>query len=190
MSDQELPPAAFDVTSLRQAINALSRGRRRRRLTLIGFAIAVVILIITLVSLRFGGILVNAVAVFAIGIVGVAVLLAVIVVLPAQLSARSRIEGAEKVRQLRSSAATALRDHLASIGYAVSLSVADDWVAAVEPTVTVPLVHESVIAARRWQPSADDTRIFVEPYLLQGEVASSLPRLPPVAVEEEAPSRL
>lgn len=185
MSDQVLPPAAFDVTALRHAVNALSRARGRRRMSLIGFGVAVVILVIALVSLRVGGVLDDGVTAFAIGVVGVAVLLAAIVVLPAQLDARGRAERLERIRELRASHTSELRDHLASIGYTVPYEVAEDWVAAAEPTSTVALVHDSVIAARRWHPSADDTRIFVEPYLLQGEVASSLPRLPPVPVETE-----
>ena len=108
-------------------------------------------------------------------LVGVILVLVLVVMLPARRAAQ---EG----RRIVSDAARALDDsvdlliaRMAAVGYTVPSEVALDWVSSPEPSATVPLVHDSVIAARWWRPAEGDDRVFVEPYLLQEGRASTLP---------------
>ena len=180
VSPATLPPAAVDVTAYRRAVEELASPAPFQRLALVVFVVAVVLLVAGLATMvrMTGSDAVAAVA--ASGLAGVGVLLALLVVLPAQLAARRRRRLGAAVTTLRHAAAVRIRGRLASIGYTVPLETAREWLDPVQSDATVPLVHDSVIAARLWRPAATDDRVFLEPYLRQGETSSLLPVLPAV----------
>jgi hypothetical protein len=176
-SSGALPPAAFDITGCRKAVDAASTSPKAIRAGLVAFAVATVAVVTTLIFMA-GDTSVDSgdIAAFvAVGIAAVGVLLAVLVILPLQLVTRERRRRLVHASAAVDSTAEALTAHLASIGYTVPLDVVLDWLASPDSTRTVPLVHDSVIAARWWQPAPDDDRVFVEPYLRVGDTASALP---------------
>jgi len=182
MSDRDLPPAAFQITAYRRAFEAATSSSRIVPVGVTAFVIATAALVAALVFLGQGAALSgeSLAAVIAVGIAGTGVLCALFVVLPLQLVTRQRRRLAAEEAARQRATAEALRLHLASIGYNIPLEVAGAWLQSPEPAATVPLVHESVIAARWWQPAEDDERVFVEPYLREGENRSALPVLPPL----------
>ncbi|GAB3131151.1 hypothetical protein [Marisediminicola antarctica] len=186
MSDRDLPPAALEITDYRRALESAANSSRVVPVGVTAFAIATAALVAALVFLGQGTALggESLAAVVAVGIAGTGVLCALFVVLPLQLVTRQRRRQAAEAASRQHAAAEALRLHLASIGYNVPLEVAGDWLQSPEPAATVPLVHDSVIAARWWQPAEHDERVFVEPYLREGENSSTLPVLPPLKPRE------
>ena len=173
-----LPAAAVDITAYRDAAASASRRFRVVPLGLAVFgALTVLLVLILVIAGSTSGTAVPTLV--ALGIAGTGLLLALFVVLPLQLVGRRRraLLGALADRRARTASEVAAR--LASIGYAVPDSVAVRWLEA-DPDAIVPLVHDSVIAARLWQPAPGDERVFVEAYLRQGETISSLPVLPPL----------
>ena len=182
MSDLDLPPAAFEITAYRRALVSAANSSRVVPVGVTAFAIATAALVAALAFISQGGALSgeSLAAVVAVGVAGTGVLGALFVVLPLQLVTRQRRRQAAEAATRQSAASGALRRHLASIGYSIPLEVAGAWLRSPEPEATVPLVHDSVIAARWWQPAEDDERVFVEPYLREGENRSTLPVLPPL----------
>ena len=180
VSPTTLPPAAVDVTAYRRAVEELASPAPFQRLALVVFVVASVLLVAGLAAMVWmTGTTAVAVAV-ASGLAGLGVLLALLVVLPAQLAGRRRRRLGGEAAALRDAAAVGIRSRLASIGYTVPLETASAWLDPVQLDATVPLVHDSVIAARLWRPAATDERVFLEPYLRQGESSSALPVLPAV----------
>lgn len=182
MSDLDLPPAAFEITPVRLAVQEAAAPTRAVPAGLTAFAIAALALIATLLFVGLDtGIAGNGTAVLvAIGVAGTGALFALFVVLPLQVAVRA---GRRRLATARSSveqATSGLRGHLASLGYAIPVEVARDWVSFPESSATVPLVHDSVIAARWWRPAAGDDRVFVEPFVRMGDDLTSLPVLPPL----------
>lgn len=176
----ELPPAALDVSQYRHVVEDLARPAPSVKLGLIAFLIAVVLLLAVLVvtGQSTGPDVLG--ELIASGVVGIGVLLALLVVLPAQLTARRKRRLNHHAASLREAAAAGIRQRLAAIGYTVPRQTALDWLSPTDLDATVPLVHDSVIAARLWRPTLDDDRVFLEPYLRQGSTSSSLPVLPAV----------
>lgn len=174
-----LPPAAFDISRYRIAADLAARRPMIVPVLLVVFVLAVIGVVAGLVVAGGAGAL-NAGTAVAIGVASTGVLLALLVVLPAQLAARRRREHARDASVFRMAAASGLSEHLSSIGYAVPTLITTEWVDSPDSEATVPLVHDSVIAARWWRPAPDDDRIFVEPHLRRGETLSSLPALPPL----------
>jgi hypothetical protein len=188
MSDRDLPPAAFEITGYRRALETAANSSRVVPVGVTAFVIATAALVAALVFLGQDAALrgESLAAVVAVGIAATGVLCALFVVLPLQLVTRQRRRQAAEASARQGAAAEALRLHLASIGYDIPREVAGDWLSSPEPAATVPLVHESVIAARWWQPAEDDERVFVEPYLREGENLSTLPVLPPLRARPSA----
>jgi len=182
MSDRDLPPAAFEITEYRRALEFAAHSSRVVPVGVTAFVVATAALVAALVFLGQGAELrgESLAAVAAVGIAGTGVLCALFVVLPLQLVTRQRRRLAAEAAARQRGAAEALRIHLASIGYRIPLEVAGAWLVSPESAETVPLVHDSVIAARWWQPAEDDERVFVEPYLREAENSSTLPVLPPL----------
>ncbi|WP_165064058.1 hypothetical protein [Marisediminicola senii] len=182
-SSPALPPAAVEVTDYRRRLDASASRAPIVAIGLVAFAVASVALVATLslVGPDWFPAEEGIALLVAMGIAGVGVLLALCVILPAQLVRRDLRRRVDDVEGALTAAAAQLRSHLASIGYEIPVSVALDWVASPQATATVPLVHDSVIAARWWRPGEGDDRVFVEPYLQQGDEASALPVLPPLA---------
>ncbi|MEY2849121.1 MAG: hypothetical protein RI885_1788 [Actinomycetota bacterium] len=184
-----LPPAAFDITRYRRAAELADERPRFVPLLFVVFLVAAVTILALLVaavsagssrSARGSAAVADPVALVALGVVGLGVLLALLVILPAQIAGRRRRARRREADVFRMAAASGLSDHLASIGYAAPTLVTAEWVTSPDSTAVVPLVHDSVIASRWWRPSAEDRRVFVEPYLRRGETLSSLPALPPL----------
>ncbi len=174
-----LPPAAFEITRYRRAMELAALRPRIVPILLIVFVVAAAAFIVGLVVLGMRAV-VDVPSLLGLGVAGTGVLLALLVVTPSHLAAQRRREHGREAAVFRMAAASGLSEHLASIGYAAPVLVTGEWVDDPHSTATVPLVHDSVIAARWWIPTANDTRVFVEPYLLQGETRSSLPALPPL----------
>ena len=105
---------------------------------------------------------------------------ALIFVVPTQLARRRSAAAADDVAGVVDDAVDRVIRQLASIGYAVPPEVAFDWVTSPDPSATVPLVHDSVIAARWWRPAERDDRVFVEAIVRREGVDSALPVLPPL----------
>jgi len=182
MSDLDLPPAAFEITPVRVAVEEASAPTRAVPAGITAFAIAALALIAALLFVgQDTGIAGNGTAaIVAIGIAGTGALFALFVVLPLQVATRARRRRLATARRGLESATSGLRGHLASIGYAIPNEVARDWVSFPESAETVPLVHDSVIAARWWRPVSGDDRVFVEPFVRSGDDLTSLPVLPPL----------
>ena len=177
-----LPPAAFEITDYRHALDLVRAPRVsvRRALTILALSISLFIALLVLAAAAgvAGGFAGAGVAGYlAVGIVGCGVLLALVGIRPAQLRQRRLTRQVAIAEFLAVDTAEALRLHLSSIGYAVDLAVTSLWIASPESDATVPLVHDSVIASRWWYPAAGDDRVFVEPHLVQGGSRSSLPAL-------------
>lgn len=180
-----LPAAAVEITAVTRAALDSARPARIIPIGIVAFVVGVLALGAALVIA--GGATVGAAdagTLVAVGIAGTGALFALFVVLPMQLVARRRAESARADAARRDAAARSLRSHLASIGYRLPLATAIDWLEAPAPEATVPLVHDSVIAARWWQPAVGDERVFVEPYLRVGNTESTLPVLAPVPFED------
>lgn len=182
MSDRDLPPAAFEITAYRRSLESAAHPSRAVPVGVTAFVVATAALATALVVHGQRADLTgeSLAALIAVGVAGVGVLGAVLVVLPLQLVTRRRRHRAAETAAGHRATAEALRLHLATIGYNIPLEVAGAWLGSPEAAATVPLVHDSVIAARWWQPAAGDERVFVEPYLREGENLSSLPVLPPL----------
>lgn len=177
-----LPPAAFEITGYRRTIEAAAAPSPAVRAGLVAFVIATIALVTALVFMSRdpSSDTRDIASLVAIGVAGTGVLLALLVVLPLQLRTRERRRRAQQISTSLDGTATGLTAHLASIGYRIPHEVAVDWLASPDSTETVPLVHDSVIAARWWRPADGDERVFVEPYLRQDGADSSLPALPPL----------
>ncbi len=178
MSDGSLPPAAVEITALRRALDA-AVPERLPRLAIAGIVVVLVVVVTTVVA----AVVLDGTAtrvVVAVGIVAALGVAAGLVMRPLQLAAGRTRRTAMSVLQARESTTDSVVSHLASIGYPVPAPVAAEWITAPDSTATVALVHDSVIAARWWRPADGDDRVFVEPYLRQDGVASSLPPLPPI----------
>ena len=179
MSDPSLPPAAVEITALRRASEA-ARPERMPRRAVAGIGLVIAVAVLTVV----GALVLDGSASRAVVAVGIVIALAVaagLVMRPLQLAAARSRRTAAAVAAALDSTVEAVVSHVASIGYRVPAEVAAEWVTSPESTATAPLVHDSVIAARWWRPADGDDRVFVEPYLRQDGVASSLPQLPPLA---------
>lgn len=171
-----LPPAAVDITAYREAVSSATAPLSAVRIGLIGFPIAAVALAAALVWMGAEtGWSAGPLPTVAVGLAGVAVLLALFVVLPAQLAARRRRGLLAEVEQQTAAAADTVRARLESMGYRVPPDTVIAWLRSPEPAATVPLVHDSVIAARWWRPADGDDRVFLEPYLLVAGKSSALP---------------
>lgn len=188
MSDPDLPPAAFEITPVRLAVEEAAASTRSVPAGITAFVIAALALIATLVFLgQDTGIAGDGTAALvAIGIAGTGAFFALFVVLPLQVATRARRRRLQAARRGLESATSGLRRHLASIGYAIPEEVALAWVSSPEGSATVPLVHDSVIAARWWRPASGDDRVFVEPFVRMGDDLTTLPVLPPLRSEPPA----
>lgn len=177
-----LPAASVDITDYRAIVEPLQALRRRNPISLIVFIVALVGLITAVIMLARTGVLPgdDPVLPVAIGIVGTAVLVAVCLVLPAQLAARTLAARNVDADLALENAIDRVTSTLADIGYLVPRDVARAWVRSADSGATVPLVHDSVIAARWWRPAAGDDRVFVEAVLAQEGAATALPVLPPL----------
>lgn len=175
MSELPLPPAAVEITSLRRAVEA-AVPERMPRLTIVGMGVTAAIVVATVAAaLVLDG---DVRPLIAIGLIAALLALAALVMLPLQRAARRSRDAVTLVTATLDDTVGTVVAHLASIGYTVSADVAADWVVSPESTATAPLVHDSVIASRWWRPADGDDRVFVEPYLRQDGVASSLPPVP------------
>lgn len=177
-----LPPAAFEITDYRHALDLVRVSQPSPRRSLAPLALSVGLFTAVLVaaaSVGFAGGFAGAAGTgyLAVGVVGWGVLLALVGIRPAQLRQQRLKRQIEIAEFLAGDTAEALRLHLSSIGYAVDTVVTSQWINSPESGATVPLVHDSVIASRWWSPAAGDERVFVEPHLVQGETRSSLPAL-------------
>ena len=176
-----LPAAAFEITELRRALDAAALPARVARASFVAFGILTIALLGTLLLFGLGGGTRSGVLpLVALGVVGIGVLLALFVVLPFQLAVRARRRRIDTAAASAEAAMTALRSHLASIGYVLPADTAMSWLRSPESGAIIPLVHDSVIAARWWRPGQGDGRVFVEPFLRQGGSDFTLPVLPPV----------
>ncbi len=176
-----LPVAAFDISEFRRAVEEAARPARVARGSLVAFGVLTVALVGTLLLFgRAGGIRSGAVPLVALGVAGIGVLLALFVVLPLQLAARARRRRIDAAAASVEVAVSALRAHLAAIGYRLPADTAISWLQSPESDATIPLVHDSVVAARWWRPGQGDDRVFVEPFLRQEGSDFTLPVLPPV----------
>lgn len=173
-----LPAASVDITAYRAAVASASRPFRivPGALAVFGLLTLVLVLLLTLTGTGSGG---QPVTLFALGVAGTGLLFALLVVLPLQLVTRRRRDLARDLEDHRTRSVTAVQNRLASIGYDVPVGIASRWLDA-DPEATIALVHDSVIAARLWQPVLGDQRVFVEAYLQEGETAAALPVLPPL----------
>lgn len=186
MSDPSLPPAAVEITGLRRAVDPAASVKRMPRLPVTGIAVVVALIAATVV----GAIVLQAAGaagdgsgqrvLIAVGVIATLVAAALLVMRPLRSAARRSREAITSVTAALDTVVDGVITHLASIGYRVPEDAAVDWVTSPEPTATVPLVHDSVIAARWWRPADGDDRVFVEPYLRQDGVASALPVLAPL----------
>ncbi|MFP7760565.1 hypothetical protein [Marisediminicola sp. LYQ85] len=182
MSDapRHLPPAAFDITAVRRAADDVPSPRRAGARAFGAFLVLAVVAIAAVVAAAITGGGADILVLIALGVVSIAVLFALVVVIPTRI-ARTRQENAlDRAAETLAASARDLVEHMASLGYRVAESTALAWVSSPESTTTVPLVHDSVIAARWWRPEQGDDRVFVEPYLRAAAGDSSLPALPPI----------
>ena len=177
-----LPPAAVDITEFRREAEAAGASTKTVPIGLAGFVIAAAALVVALVLVGQDPALTSqaTATLVAVGVAGVGVLFALLVVLPLQLVTRQRRRLAEAAVTRLDETAGAVARHLASIGYRIPRDAAVDWLLSSAPTATVPLVHDSVIAARWWRPTEGDDRVFLEPFLRQGASEAALPALAPV----------
>lgn len=172
MSEIALPPAAVDITSVRRAV-AAAVPERMPRLAIVGLGVtAAIVIATTAAALVLDG---DVRPVIAIGVIAALLAATALVMLPLQRAARRSRDALTTVTTALDATVDTVVAHLASLGYTVPAEVAADWIISPASTATAPLVHDSVIAARWWRPADGDDRVFVEPYLRQDGVASSLP---------------